>query len=330
MAGEQPPQTNEGVPRRESAPTSEGAPGDAAVSGAFPRFDQDDLRSGAEQAGFPLTDASGAGTQDQHRSAWTGIRRALSSAPGMIAVVAGLVGIIAGLAGLVPAIAPLIPDRTKPTQTPEEARPNPFEKAVFTEPFTSANRDPVDVRKRFAMWLDAATDGSDDDVWTTEVDTAAGLFRLSNQADPNAVRYRWLSATNGGDLVPVNLTNRPIAVDVRLSKRLLSTSAAGLMYRWSDKPKTYYAFLLSGDGTYSFVARSDGLGFSYRLTERSERIIPDGWNTLAIAGRDDQLDLYINGALVKTVDATDFPYGNIGVIAASTGVFEFDNFRIFE
>ncbi|WP_161594949.1 LamG domain-containing protein [Verrucosispora sp. SN26_14.1] len=267
----------------------------------------------ADPTGTNPTETNPAGTDTAvTRPRRQRLRRALRSVPGLIGIVGGLVGIVAGIAALMP----------------KEQPPDPFRHALFTEPFTSTVSDPDEVLARYALWVD--TEDGDDDVWRSEIDTVQGLFRLSNRTDASRVRYIWINATNAGDRVPVEMTDRPVSVDVRIADRALSTSAAGLMYRWSGQPKRYYAFLLSGDGTYSFVARSDTLGFSYRLTERSEKITAEGWNSLAIVGKGDQLDLYINGTKVKTVDAVDFPDGTAGVIATSRGAFEFDNFRIYE
>ncbi|MFI7026155.1 LamG-like jellyroll fold domain-containing protein [Micromonospora sp. NPDC049900] len=299
------------IPSEASADTDSGNTDFADPGGTADIVGQRTPPAGEEVAAEPSpsdpaeADAPATGTGRQR------LRRVLRSVPGLIGIVAGLVGIVAGIAALMP----------------KEQQPDPFRQALFTEPFTSTASDPDEVRQRYALWVDTADD--DTDVWRSEVDTAQGLFRLSNQTGSSAIHYIWINATNAGDAVPVDMTDRPVSVDVRIAQRSRSTSAAGLMYRWSGQPKQYYAFLLSGDGTYSFVARSDALGFSYRLTERSEQITADGWNSLAVVGRGAQLDLYINGAKVKTVDAVDFPDGTTGVIATSLGAFEFDNFRIY-
>lgn len=161
-------------------------------------------------------------------------------------------------------------------------------------------------------------------MWTHEVDTAEGVFRLSNEVKVEAVRYIWIT----GKKVE-NLVDPSVSVDVRVSRRSHSTSSAGLIYRWTGDPKRYYAFLLSGDGTYTFgVRRSFSPGLFHPLTERSDKIRTDGWNNMGIVGRGDKLDLHINGSMVRTVDAPDLSDGYVGVIATGTGVFEFDNFGI--
>lgn len=230
-----------------------------------------------------------------------------TTVPGIVGLAAALVGIVGGVAALIPSSPPS----------------DPFGEPRYSESFTFPFSDPERVREHVDdIWIDA----DQNDIWTSEIDVEHGLFRMANQEDQNAVRYRWIRYRGSTDEV----SDRPVSVDVRVSQTGTRASSAGLMYRWSTSTKTYYAFLVSADGNYSFVERQPSGGLLPILTERSEKIRVGDWNKIGILTRGDQLDLYINDTKMRTLSVLNLPPGDSGIIATSTGVFEFDNYQIFE
>ncbi|WP_432907197.1 family 16 glycoside hydrolase [Micromonospora matsumotoense] len=241
-------------------------------------------------------------------------QRLVRSIPTIVAVLAGVVGVVGGVVALIPHPAP----------------PSPFAESAFSEAFNSPLADPQEADRYYASWIAPDRDPDPDDSWTTEVDTTSGLFRLTNRTDRNAVRYHWVSVRDDATGTALDAADRPVTVDFRIPERGTPASSAGLLYRCAGEPRAYYAFLVSSDGTYSFaVRRPTGGGLSYQLTEVSDRIRPDGWNRIGIVAHGDRLDLYLNDTRVRTVPAVELTDGQSGVIATSTGVFEFDNFQLY-
>ncbi|MBO4160407.1 hypothetical protein [Micromonospora antibiotica] len=242
-------------------------------------------------------------------------QRLVRSIPTVVAVLAGAVGVVGGVVTLIPHRPPS----------------SPFAESAFSESFNSPLADPQEADRYYASWTDPDGDRDPDDAWTTQVDTGNGLFRLTNRADRNAVRYHWVSVRDHRTGTALDAADRPVTVDVRIPEHGTPASSAGLLYRATGQPRAYYAFLVSPDGTYSFAVRrpsGDG-GLSYRFTEASDRIRPGGWNRIGIVGHGDRLDLYLDDTRVKTVSAEELTDGQSGVIATSTGVFEFDNFQLY-
>jgi TIR domain-containing protein len=165
-----------------------------------------------------------------------------------------------------------------------------------------------------------------DGPWYGEV--VDGVYRLINPAArENVKRFNlWLKHRR------YKLGQAPVSVDVRVYDRhdapTTPSSAAGLIYRFDRATQDYYAFTVGFQGTYS-VLRRDSQGLRTRGIQRHDAIRPgaDAFNTIAVWGEGASLHLFINGQLVRTLDV-EAGDGDVGLVAVSTGVFEFDNLSI--
>lgn len=233
--------------------------------------------------------------------------------PAVVAVLAGIVAVVGGIVALIP----------------KGSERDPFSDVLYSEPFlVVGSENSAQIQERFSWWLDPDDDSSDD-VWRTEVDRRRGVFRLSNEEDPTAARYVWISPKNEAFGLSTTKTDWPMAVDVRIPRSSGSAAAAGLVYRLSEQPKRYYAFVLHVDGTYSFLEREPDGGLTNWVSESSDHIRRNAWNTLGMFGDGDRIHLFINRSMVKTVRATTLRGGATGVFAYGVGTFEFDNFLIY-
>lgn len=111
-------------------------------------------------------------------------------------------------------------------------------------------------------------------------------------------------------------------------------NAFGLMCRYQD-PDNFYFFLISSDGFAGIGIRRDG----ERQLLSDEHMLPSdsiraGYATNRILARcvGSNLELYINGEFVTSVEDDTWSSGDVGLIAGSyeTGgvVIEFDNFSV--
>ena len=239
------------------------------------------------------------------------VPRLARHAPAIIAVLASLVAIVSGIVALMP----------------KARKADPFKTPAATETFSFPSDDPGATQAHFAPWLEQEART----VWTSRVDNEQGFLSWSNPTDSNAVHYLWIRRLPGYPGTSIgDLTDSPVSVDVKIPAHSSSTSSVGLIYRWNDESRRYYAFMIAADGSYKLLIRGEAGGLTSLFDGKSNAIRANGWNRIGLVGHSRSIDLYIAGQLVRSVDARELHEGVPGIIAVGTGSFEFDNFQTFK
>lgn len=185
-----------------------------------------------------------------------------------------------------------------------------FGSANFLEPFDSASGD-------LAAYLLQGRDGA----WNGQI--ANGAYWLSNDEDALAVEYVYLTALPG---LAAPLSAAEVSVDVSGDFADADTSQAGLIFNVDPETRFYYAFMLKGGGAVSLVLR-DGAGFR-ELASTTSDALRDGVNRLTVTPGGALLRFLVNGTEVMSIESPSLPPGGVGLIAAGTGRFAFDNFAV--
>lgn len=155
---------------------------------------------------------------------------------------------------------------------------------------------------------------------------AGGALELHNDRDSGTSRYyfieprhapQWFSA--GGGLT---------AAAVTVAGEFGDMPGAGLVYRVDPETHSFYAFLLRGAQDYGLFV-IDTNGFNAIVEDTSTAIVAGGQNRLTITPEGSVMHLYINDQHVTSVDDARVTGVGVGVIAAGTGTFTFDDFELF-
>ncbi|MGH8553470.1 MAG: hypothetical protein ACRERS_09255 [Methylococcales bacterium] len=148
-----------------------------------------------------------------------------------------------------------------------------------------------------------------------------GKYYLTNSTDPGGLQYMWQE-------MKFDASNLPVTADVSFAdSQKNSLSAAGLLYRFDERTKFYYAFCIGRDGLYTFYRR-DANGVNPISSGRAQ-INGKTDIRLGIIGDGGQLRLYVNDVLVKVVQDDALKSGFSGVAAAGLGAFGFDNLTVY-
>ncbi len=151
-----------------------------------------------------------------------------------------------------------------------------------------------------------------------------GSLEIINETDPNYIRYYFLEPqhVSGWFQAP----DAPTRVSVLVSGQFGEVPGAGIVYRVDPGTHSFYAFVLTGGNGYGLYVRDQGV-YQAIFTDTSNQITPGSPTRLGIDGNGQELNLYINGSLVNTVQAGGGGVG-VGIIAAGTGTYFFDDFVI--
>lgn len=164
-----------------------------------------------------------------------------------------------------------------------------------------------------------------EDIWSGGI--SDGKYRLSNASDGGSSQYIWVEVMDPSN-AQIDTSNLPVSVDVGFAESTNNTtrSALGLIYRFDQRSRYYYAFCVNREGVFTFYRRdADGLN-----TVSADRFqLRNGENRIAVIGQGEQIHLYINEAPVKVVQDSALKRGITGVIALTTGEFRFDNFTVY-
>jgi hypothetical protein len=225
----------------------------------------------------------------------------------------------------VPPLGP--PPHFAPARSPGEA-PEAFRVRYF-EAFDLDDDDPVAAPRYANIW----TIG-EEGPWYGSIRN--GVYRLANRRDANAVRYGYVGlGTADGPLD--DLSDTRASVDVRVGERdSCPFTSAGLVFRF-DRLRRFYTGLVftrqvrgrDSRGQLQFVTRTER-GFGLTPLGSPPGLDPAATVTLAIVGRGDTLNLFVNDQLFRTLQAPAGLRGDPGLLALGTGQFEFDNFAIAE
>jgi len=106
-------------------------------------------------------------------------------------------------------------------------------------------------------------------------------------------------------------------------------SAAGLVYRFSPSPQSYYAFVLTPRGEIQFWRRSK-LGFTELFSATVDDFRWDRFFELTVRGETDQFQLGLDGELLGVVRDDRISVGQVGIIAIARGSFAFDDLKLVD
>ena len=167
------------------------------------------------------------------------------------------------------------------------------------------------------------------DIWKTAGSTAPwteqltnGRYCVSNTTSETAAHYIHVNVDE------FNLREAPVSVKVMATGSGKAPFAGGgLMYRFDDATRTYYAYMLSSGGQIS-LWRRDKSGASKLYGTDAPRVKPGNAVMLGIMARGDRLFLFVDEALIASVDDAQLRGGKTGVVAMSTGRYCFDDFVV--
>jgi hypothetical protein len=194
---------------------------------------------------------------------------------------------------------------------------DPFKHSlVFTENFNTA--DPAN-HARLKSWLLFGSEGH----WDGHLDRS--IYHLTNSAAPNEANY--LMTTFDDRNLSIRIAEVKVKNDLRQGT---GHSGAGLIYSSSLSGDILHAFILQGNGRYTFL-KKDQSGFQVLQAGGNAAAQPYVFNSLAVKARSgNKVDLFINGNQVDTINnpGVGFQGGRIGLIAVSTGYFSFGTLTV--
>jgi hypothetical protein len=153
-----------------------------------------------------------------------------------------------------------------------------------------------------------------------ELTIADGVAELKNGTDPNAIKFYKIDKLRGG-MTPAGAA---LAVDVSGDFKT-KNSAAGLLYQHDSASRSYLAFVV-GSQRWTFYQRGPE-GMRPRLTG----VLPaskQATRRLRIQPDNQKLTLEIDGQRVGSVQIANMPGSGVGIVALSTGRFDFDNLAV--
>jgi len=151
------------------------------------------------------------------------------------------------------------------------------------------------------------------------------LYFGNTTGETNIHFLRWMSID--GQSEPVDgLSHATVAVDVG-GRFIGKHAAAGLIYRYRPDSGNYFAFVLTKDGEFAFYRR-DAAGYRRVTGGHHPAIVPDRMNRLRITSKDARVNLSINDVDVTSFKDAKFDRGGVGILAAGTGHFYFDNLTV--
>jgi hypothetical protein len=165
--------------------------------------------------------------------------------------------------------------------------------------------------------LDGILTPGADGAWTVTID---GVAELANDQDANAIKFYKINTLRGG----VSPADAAVAVDVS-GDFPTKNSAAGLLYRHDDATRSYLAFVVGAQRWTLYQRGPDGMRprLSAALPPSQESV-----RRLRIQPEDDKLVLEIDGKPVANVQIAGMPGSGVGIVALSTGRFDFDNLAV--
>lgn len=156
-----------------------------------------------------------------------------------------------------------------------------------------------------------------------------GAYVLRHRGDPTMVRYHFLTALPDQP----ERTLRDARLSVVVSGDFATTAenrtaGAGLVYRLDPDMRTYFAFVLLGDGRYG-VFKRDRNRLQRIIHATSSAIRRGEPNELAMRpNQGNGVDLFINDTQVGSVASSDITGGAVGLTAIGNGRFVYDDFTV--
>jgi hypothetical protein len=150
-----------------------------------------------------------------------------------------------------------------------------------------------------------------------------GSYLLSNSSNEDIVKYFYTTTLAG---VASPLSSQTVSVDVAGTFTNPTYSQAGLLFYFNPETQFYYAFVVKAD-TVALVLR-DANGFQELASTTTDALKVDQVNRLSIVPEANKVRLLVNGAEVMSFDSPSLEPGGVGILAGSTGAFQFDNFSV--
>jgi hypothetical protein len=160
-----------------------------------------------------------------------------------------------------------------------------------------------------------------EDPWTGELKD--GSYQLSNSSDEGVVKYIYTTTLPG---VANPLSSQAVSVDVAGTFTNPSYSQAGLLFHFNPTTGFYYAFVVKAD-TVALVLRDEG-GFQVLASTTTDALQVGQVNRLSLVPGETAVRLLVNDIEVMSLDSPSLEPGGVGILAASTGTFQFDNFSV--
>ena len=160
-----------------------------------------------------------------------------------------------------------------------------------------------------------------EEAWTGEL--KEGGYLLSNSSDDGVVKYIYTTTLAG---LASPLSSQTVSVDVAGTFTNPTYSQAGLLFYFNPETQFYYAFVVKAD-TVALVLR-DANGFQELASTTTDALKVDQVNRLSVVPESNKVRLLVNGTEVMSFDSPSLEPGGVGILAASTGVFQFDNFSV--
>lgn len=198
---------------------------------------------------------------------------------------------------------------------------------IYYEGFSAPQLERDELKAKFGgIWLVGKRKRTD---WEGRI--SDGIHTLCNVTGDatasftNRLRYY----PSESDKAPAPLGDSKVTVKVRTQPPHSTHSGAGLRFRSVKGTRDYYAFVLNAGNSVSLLRRTND---KLRILWSGEISGPNqnGFTTLKIIGSKHQLSLYVNDKLVHTAKDVDLLQGDPGIMAYSTGCFEFDDFSIYQ
>jgi hypothetical protein len=156
--------------------------------------------------------------------------------------------------------------------------------------------------------------------WTEELNS--GRYCASNSTSDSGVHYIHVGVDKN------DLRDAPVFVRVQAEARNPTEFAGGgVLVRFDEAARTYYSFILSPQGDTTFWRRGkEGMSKLYSGTAKGA--VPGKPTQIGVAARGNRFYLFVDEALVATVDDAELRNGRVGVVAMSKGRFCFDDFTV--
>ena len=236
------------------------------------------------------------------------------------------VGVLAVMAGAwmlrAPTSPPFVETKSAGKSAPVISSAGPKTDAVSAPAWEQVRALPVIYAETFdpATVLDIWKPGESRPPWTEQL--AKGRYCLSNTTSESAANYVHVTVDN------FDLREAPVSVKVTATGSGAAPFAGGgLMYRFDDATRTYYALLLSSTGQVRLWRRGRA-GASKLYGADAPPVKPGHAVTLGMSARGDRLFLFVNEALIAAVEDAELRGGRAGVVAMSTGSYCFDDFVV--
>jgi hypothetical protein len=150
-----------------------------------------------------------------------------------------------------------------------------------------------------------------------------GSYHLSNSSDDGVAKYIYTTTLAG---IEMPLSSHTVSVDVAGTFTNPTYSQAGLLFYFDPQTHFYYAFVVKADAV-ALVLR-DASGFQELASTTTDALTLGQFNRLSVVPEANKVRLLVNGVEVMSLDSPSLEPGGVGILAASVGVFQFDNFSL--